>query len=64
MIKSEYFFWLVGAVFLVMAAQMAMDRTNPKRFGSAACWAPRSSTPPGSSTSPSPPNRWASSSWS
>ncbi|MFD9293304.1 5-oxoproline transporter, DUF979 family subunit [Streptomyces sp. NPDC060030] len=38
MIKSEYFFWLVGAVFLVMAAQMAMDRTNPKRFGSAAFW--------------------------
>ncbi len=51
MIKSEYFFWLVGAVFVVMAAQMAMDRTNPKRFGSAgfwgACWAPRSSTRPG-----------------
>jgi len=37
-IKSEYFFWLVGAVFLVMAAQMAIDRTNPKRFGSAAFW--------------------------
>ena len=32
MIKSEWFFWLVGAVFLVMAAQMATDRTNPKRL--------------------------------
>ncbi|MET9531732.1 MULTISPECIES: DUF979 domain-containing protein [unclassified Streptomyces] len=38
MIKSEYFFWLIGAVFLVMAAQMAGDRTNPRRFGSASFW--------------------------
>jgi len=38
MIRSEWFFWLVGAVFLVMAAQMLFDRSNPKRFGSAAFW--------------------------
>lgn len=38
MIKSEWFFWLVGAAFLVMALQMACDRTNPKRFGSSAFW--------------------------
>ncbi|KUJ65491.1 hypothetical protein ACZ90_47235 [Streptomyces albus subsp. albus] len=38
MIKAEWFFWLVGAVFLVMAAQMAVDRSNPKRYGSAAFW--------------------------
>ncbi|WP_326690645.1 MULTISPECIES: DUF979 domain-containing protein [unclassified Streptomyces] len=38
MIKSEWFFWLVGAVFLVMAAQMLADRTNPRRHGTAAFW--------------------------
>ncbi|WFB06329.1 DUF979 domain-containing protein [Streptomyces sp. LX-29] len=38
MIKAEWFFWLVGAIFLVMAAQMAADRTNPKRYGTAAFW--------------------------
>ncbi|WP_055575369.1 5-oxoproline transporter, DUF979 family subunit, partial [Streptomyces albus] len=38
MIKSEWFFWLVGAVFLVMAVQMLFDRTNPKRHGTAAFW--------------------------
>ncbi|GAA2364418.1 DUF979 domain-containing protein [Streptomyces cuspidosporus] len=38
MIKVEWFYWLVGAVFLAMAAQMAVDRTNPKRLGSAAFW--------------------------
>lgn len=38
MIKTEWFFWLVGAVFLAMAAQMAADRSNPKRFGSAGFW--------------------------
>ncbi|WP_331767279.1 DUF979 domain-containing protein [Embleya sp. NBC_00896] len=38
MIKVEWFFWLVGAIFLLMAAQMLVDRTNPKRFGSAAFW--------------------------
>ncbi|MEV0280177.1 DUF979 domain-containing protein [Streptomyces sp. NPDC050610] len=38
MIKAEWFYWLVGVIFLVMAAQMATDRTNPKRFGTAAFW--------------------------
>ncbi|MEV6793266.1 DUF979 domain-containing protein [Streptomyces sp. NPDC051320] len=38
MIKSEWFFWLVGAVFIVMALQMLRDTSNPKRFGSAAFW--------------------------
>ncbi|MFD0275569.1 DUF979 domain-containing protein [Kitasatospora sp. NPDC127111] len=38
MIKVEWLYWLVGAVFLAMAAQMAADRSNPKRFGSAAFW--------------------------
>ncbi|QKV91335.1 DUF979 domain-containing protein [Streptomyces sp. NA02950] len=38
MIKAEWFFWLVGAVFLAMAAQMAFDRSNPRRHGSAAFW--------------------------
>ncbi|MFD7905146.1 DUF979 domain-containing protein [Kitasatospora sp. NPDC059747] len=38
MIKVEWLYWLVGAVFLAMAAQMAVDRTNPKRHGSAAFW--------------------------
>ncbi|MFI1971900.1 hypothetical protein BLA24_02010 [Streptomyces cinnamoneus] len=39
MIRAEWFFWLVGGVFLVMAAQMLADRTNPKRLGTAAFWA-------------------------
>ncbi|THA25369.1 DUF979 domain-containing protein [Streptomyces sp. RKND-216] len=38
MIKSEWFYWLVGAAFLGMAVQMAFDRTNPKRLGTAAFW--------------------------
>ncbi|TQF01370.1 DUF979 domain-containing protein [Kitasatospora acidiphila] len=38
MIRIEWLYWLVGAVFLAMAAQMATDRSNPKRFGSAAFW--------------------------
>lgn len=38
MIKAEWFYWLVGAIFLVMAAQMITDRTNPKRVGTAAFW--------------------------
>ncbi|MBB4895297.1 putative membrane protein [Streptomyces olivoverticillatus] len=38
MIKAEWFFWLVGGIFLVMAAQMLADRTNPKRHGTAAFW--------------------------
>ncbi|MBV6700384.1 DUF979 domain-containing protein [Kitasatospora aureofaciens] len=38
MIKVEWLYWLVGAVFLAMAAQMAADRSNPRRYGSAAFW--------------------------
>jgi uncharacterized membrane protein len=37
-IKSEWFYWLVGAAFIVMALQMAVDRSNPKRLGSAVFW--------------------------
>jgi uncharacterized membrane protein len=37
-IKSEWFYWLIGAIFLIMAVQMLMDRTNPKRYGTAAFW--------------------------
>ncbi|MBF6054661.1 membrane protein [Streptomyces eurocidicus] len=38
MMKAEWFYWLVGLIFLVMAAQMLRDRTNPKRYGTAAFW--------------------------
>ncbi|MFG3256245.1 DUF979 domain-containing protein [Streptomyces sp. NPDC048172] len=38
MIKSEWFFWLVGAVFILMALQMVNDRSNPKRLGTASFW--------------------------
>ncbi|MFE7316894.1 DUF979 domain-containing protein [Streptomyces sp. NPDC057555] len=38
MIKAEWFYWLVGLSFLVMAGQMATDRGNPKRFGTGAFW--------------------------
>ncbi|MGD3106945.1 DUF979 domain-containing protein [Streptomyces sp. YGL11-2] len=38
MIKAEWFYWLVGLSFLVMAAQMVTDRSNPKRFGTGAFW--------------------------
>lgn len=38
MIQAEWLYWLIGALFLAMAAQMAGDRSNPKRFGSAAFW--------------------------
>ncbi|MFI9724466.1 5-oxoproline transporter, DUF979 family subunit [Streptomyces sp. NPDC052396] len=38
MIRSEWFFWLVGALFLAMAGQMLTDRSNPRRLGSAAFW--------------------------
>ncbi|MEU6175974.1 DUF979 domain-containing protein [Streptantibioticus parmotrematis] len=38
MIRAEWFYWLVGAVFMAMAAQMLTDRSNPKRFGTAAFW--------------------------
>lgn len=38
MIRSEWFFWLVGAVFIAMALQMSVDRSNPKRLGSSVFW--------------------------
>ncbi|WP_407554369.1 DUF979 domain-containing protein [Streptomyces sp. Pv4-95] len=38
MIKAEWFYWLVGLSFLVMAAQMVTDRSNPKRIGTGAFW--------------------------
>ncbi|GCD47475.1 DUF979 domain-containing protein [Streptomyces paromomycinus] len=38
MIKAEWFYWLVGLSFLVMASQMLTDRSNPKRFGTTAFW--------------------------
>ncbi|MEU2852049.1 DUF979 domain-containing protein [Streptomyces syringium] len=38
MIKAEWFYWLVGGIFLVMAAQMLTDRSNPKRLGTATFW--------------------------
>ncbi|MBO1336314.1 DUF979 domain-containing protein [Streptomyces sp. VRA16 Mangrove soil] len=38
MIKVEWLYWLIGLIFVVMAVQMAMDRTNPKRWTSAAFW--------------------------
>ncbi|MET7800164.1 DUF979 domain-containing protein [Streptomyces decoyicus] len=38
MIKAEWFYWLVGLSFLVMASQMVTDRSNPKRYGTGAFW--------------------------
>ncbi|MFH8571908.1 DUF979 domain-containing protein [Streptomyces sp. NPDC017993] len=38
MIKAEWFYWLVGLSFLVMASQMITDRSNPKRIGTGAFW--------------------------
>lgn len=38
MIKVEWLFWLIGFVFVVMACQMAADRSNPRRWTSAAFW--------------------------
>lgn len=38
MIRAEWFFWLVGLVFVVMAVQMFFDRSNPKRLGTGAFW--------------------------
>ncbi|MFD9814595.1 DUF979 domain-containing protein [Streptomyces sp. NPDC059080] len=38
MIKAEWFYWLVGLSFLVMAGQMLTDRSNAKRLGTAAFW--------------------------
>lgn len=38
MIKAEWFYWLVGAVFVVMGVQMFLDRTNRKRYTSGTFW--------------------------
>lgn len=38
MIKVEWLYWLIGAIFLAMAVQMLTDRSNPKRHGTAAFW--------------------------
>jgi uncharacterized membrane protein len=38
MIKVEWFYWLCGLFFLLIALQVVNDRSNPKRLGSAAFW--------------------------
>ena len=38
MIKVEWFYWICGIFFLLIALQVFNDRTNPKRIGSAAFW--------------------------
>ncbi|MFI5696320.1 DUF979 domain-containing protein [Kribbella sp. NPDC051586] len=38
MIKVEWFYWLCGIFFLLIAMQAFNDRTNRKRLGSAAFW--------------------------
>src|SRR3954471_23780967 len=38
MIKVEWFYWLCGIFFVLIALQVLNDRTNPKRLGSAAFW--------------------------
>ncbi|GLY74363.1 DUF979 domain-containing protein [Actinoallomurus iriomotensis] len=38
MIKVEWFYWLCGAIFLAVAVLTLADRTNAKRYGSAAFW--------------------------
>jgi uncharacterized membrane protein len=37
-IKVEWFYWLCGIFFVLIAAQVINDRSNPKRIGSAAFW--------------------------
>ncbi|MGA8114224.1 MAG: DUF979 domain-containing protein [Actinocatenispora sp.] len=39
MIKVEWFYWLCGLIFIVVAALTFVDRSNPKRHGSGAFWA-------------------------
>lgn len=39
MISAEWFYWLCGALFVLVAGLTATDRTNPRRYGSAAFWA-------------------------
>src|SRR5215216_453773 len=38
MIKVEWFYWLCGLFFVLIALQVLNDRSNPKRLGSAAFW--------------------------
>lgn len=38
MIKVEWFYWLCGIFFLLIALQAFNDRSNRKRLGSAAFW--------------------------
>jgi uncharacterized membrane protein len=38
MIKVEWFYWLCGLMFVLIALQVVSDRGNPKRLGSAAFW--------------------------
>ena len=38
MIKVEWFYWLCGLIFVGVAVLTATDRSNPKRYGSAAFW--------------------------
>jgi len=37
-IKVEWFYWLCGLLFVGVGALTATDRSNPKRYGSAAFW--------------------------
>ena len=39
MIKVEWFYWLCGILFLIIAVVRMRDRDDRKRFGSAAFWA-------------------------
>ncbi|MEU8227798.1 DUF979 domain-containing protein [Kribbella sp. NPDC048915] len=38
MIKVEWFYWLCGIFFVLIALQVLNDRSNPKRLGSGAFW--------------------------
>jgi uncharacterized membrane protein len=38
MIKVEWFYWLCGIFFVLIALQVLSDRSNPKRLGSGAFW--------------------------
>jgi uncharacterized membrane protein len=38
MIKVEWFYWLCGLFFVLIALQVVNDRSNPKRLGSAVFW--------------------------
>ncbi|MCI9889494.1 DUF979 domain-containing protein [Micrococcales bacterium 31B] len=38
MISAEWVYWLIGALFILVGAQISTDRTNAKRVGSAAFW--------------------------